>query len=280
MNAAAKKREARGEQVREISVRVLDSKQARNNRTNTGHSHWQVETNTPAARQGQRTSPMVVQWERDTRSTLRRQFDELIAKARTNWRLMAMIGFAFTLGFSAASGPRSVTANLALHEKLRTSNDQLLARQGELDLTRFEIARLNTVMDNSKRYAIPADLSAKIYDMALAEGIDPKIAYGLVDVESDFLHKAISPVGALGLTQLMPNTARYFQPGIQRADLFDPETNLRIGFRFLRELIAKYNGDVDMALHAYNRGPTIVDRVVSNGGDPANGYANAVKGGD
>jgi soluble lytic murein transglycosylase-like protein len=74
----------------------------------------------------------------------------------------------------------------------------------------------------------------------------------------------------------MPRTAQYFEPSIQRADLFDPETNLRIGFRFLKELIAKYDGDIDLALHAYNRGPTIVDRVVEGGGDPANGYAAAV----
>lgn len=279
MNAAAKKREERGEQVREISVRVLDAKQSRNNRRNTGHSHWQVESNSPAARQGQRPSAVVIQWERDTRSMLRRQFDELMEKTRRNWRVLAFVGFAFTIGFSAASGPESIAANLNLRDQLRVANDQLIARQGELELTRFQIARLNTVMQNSQRYAIPADLSAKIYDMALAEGIDPKIAYGLVDVESDFFHKAISPVGALGLTQLMPNTARYFQPGISQTELFDPDTNLRIGFRFLRELIAKYNGDIDMALHAYNRGPTIVDRVVSSGGNPANGYADAVKGG-
>jgi soluble lytic murein transglycosylase-like protein len=274
-NAAAKKREARGEQVREISVRVLDSKSPRNN----GHSHWEVESTPSALRLGRKTSPLVVQWERDSRTSLRKRIDLLVEKARANWRVLALIGFAFTLGFAVSSGPQSIAANLALREKLLTSTMLLNAREGELELTRMEILRLNAVMENSKRYAIPADLAAKIYDMAIAEGIDPKIAYGLVDVESDFLQKAISPVGALGLTQLMPNTAQFFMPGIERNDLFDPETNLRIGFRFLKELIAKYNGDVDMALHAYNRGPTIVDRVVSEGGNPANGYAEAVKGG-
>ena len=272
-NAAAKKREAKGEQVREISVRVLDSKQARNN----GHSHWQVESNPSVL--NRRSSPLMVQWERDARSGLRKQFDSAVEKVRSNWRVLALVGVAFTVGFAVSSGPQSIAANIALREKLLSTGMLLNAREGELELTRLELARLNAVMENSRRYAIPADLAAKIYDMAIAEGIDPKIAYGLVDVESDFLHKAISPVGALGLTQLMPNTAKFFQPGIERNDLFDPETNLRIGFRFLKELIAKYNGDVDMALHAYNRGPTIVDRVVSEGGNPANGYAEAVKGG-
>ncbi|HEX6559035.1 MAG TPA: lytic transglycosylase domain-containing protein, partial [Longimicrobiales bacterium] len=128
----------------------------------------------------------------------------------------------------------------------------------------------------SRRYRIPADLAAKIYDVALAEGIDPKLAFSLVSVESDFAHKAISPVGALGLTQLMPSTARFFDPKIDRADLFDPDTNLHIGFRFLKELITKYNGNVDRALSAYNRGPAVVDRVVGSSEDPSNGYSDTV----
>jgi soluble lytic murein transglycosylase-like protein len=271
MNAAARKQAVRTQQAREISVKVLD---ARAN-ARAGHSHWD---NGPAPNRNDRrnSSRMVVQWERDNRSKLIGLIEDSWSSAKRSWRSLAVIGFAFTLGFAIASGPESMLANLKLRERLHAASNLLIAREGELELTRLELTRLNTVMENSRRYGIPADLAAKIYDIALAEGIDPRVAYGLVDVESDFSHKAISPVGALGLTQLMPNTARFFQPGIQRADLFDPETNLRIGFRFLKELIAKYDGDVDRALTAYNRGPSVVDRVVSNGGDPANGYADAV----
>lgn len=275
MNAAAKKRAERGEQVREISVKVLDASRAKNR---NGHSHWEIAT--PPANDRRRNSPVVVQWERENRSKLHKAVTGALESVKQSWRMWAVVGFAFTLGFSLASGPESTAANLSLRDRLQTTDRQLIAREGELALAKLELTRLNTVMANSQRYGIPADLATKIYDIALAEGIDPKIAFGLVDVESDFSHRAISPVGALGLTQLMPNTANFFQPGIQRADLFDPDTNLRIGFRFLKELIAKYNGDIDKALHAYNRGPTVVDRVLSNGGDPANGYAAAVlKGG-
>ena len=268
MNAAGQKR---GRQVREIPVKVLDPRKS----SRTGHSQWQHE-DAPQKNDRRKASPMIVQWERDNTTTLLRVAGDAWKRAKESWRALAFVGFAFTLGFAVASGPQSVAANLRLRERLHAASNLLMAREGELELTRLELTRLNTVMENSQRYGIPADLAAKIYDIALAEGIDPKIAYGLVDVESDFSHKAISPVGALGLTQLMPNTAQFFQPGIQRAELFDPETNLRIGFRFLKELIAKYNGDVDRALTAYNRGPSVVDRVVSNGGDPANGYADAV----
>lgn len=267
---AVRKRYVRGEQVREISVKVLDARTPR-----TGHSHWEHE-NAPARSDRRNSSPMIVQWEREQRSKLKGMVEDAWSRARQSWRALGFVAFAFTFGFAVASGPQSVAANFRLRERLHSASNLLIAREGELELSRLELARLNTVMENSQRYGIPADLAAKIYDIALAEGIDPRVAYGLVDVESDFSHKAISPVGALGLTQLMPNTARFFEPGIQRADLFDPETNLRIGFRFLKELIAKYDGDVDRALTAYNRGPTVVDRVVSSGGNPANGYADAV----
>jgi hypothetical protein len=267
----ARKRPVRGQQAREIPVKVLDPRQS----ARPGGTAWQHET-AQSRSDGRNTSPMIVQWERENRSKLLGLVDDAWTRAKQGWRGLAFVAFAFVLGFSVASGPQSVAANFKLRERLHAASSLLIAREGELELSKLELTRLSTVMDYSQRYRIPADLAAKIYDIALAEGIDPKVAYGLVDVESDFSHKAISPVGALGLTQLMPNTARFFQPGIQRADLFDPETNLRIGFRFLKELIAKYDGDVDRALTAYNRGPSVVDRVVSSGGDPANGYADAV----
>jgi soluble lytic murein transglycosylase-like protein len=266
---AARKHVERNRRAQDIEVRVWNVDSVRN-----GHSRWDY--GTPSSRDSGKISAVVTQWERETRSAWRKKIDNALETARRNWRGVALVAFAFTLGFSVASGPDSAAMNLKLRERLRSTNNTLVARVGELELTRLELNRLNVVMDNSRRYHIPADLAAKIYDIAIAEGIDPKVAYSLVDVESEFSHKAVSPVGALGLTQLMPATAKFFDPSIVRADLFDPETNLRIGFRFLKELIAKYDGDVDLALHAYNRGPSKVDKVVSQGGDPANGYADAV----
>lgn len=216
------------------------------------------------------------QWEHDNRPQWVRKLAHAWQRVRENYRVAAVVGFAFTLGFAVSSGPDSIAANMRLRERMGTMHNTLTAREGELELARLELTRVNVVIDNSRRYHIPADLAAKIYDIALAEGIDPKVAFSLVDIESDFTHNAISPVGALGLTQLMPSTAQYFQPGINRAELFDPDTNLRIGFRFLKELIAKYDGNVDKALTAYNRGPSVVDRVVEAKQDPSNGYSSAV----
>ena len=102
--------------------------------------------------------------------------------------------------------------------------------------------------------------------------------YGLVRAESSFRNSSTSPVGAVGLTQLMPKTASWLQPGVTRTELRDPATNLRIGFKYLRQLIDKYEGDQRRALLAYNRGPGTVDRELRNGRKPYNGYADFVNG--
>src|SRR5690606_19816270 len=130
----------------------------------------------------------------------------------------------------------------------------------------------------STRYRIPAGLAASIHDIALAEGLDPWLAFQLVRVESGFSPTAVSPKGAVGLTQIMPSTAEALAPGISHDALFEPETNLRLGFRYLRYLIERYGGDLRLALLAYNRGPGTVDAIRSAGGDPSNGYAEAVMG--
>lgn len=129
-------------------------------------------------------------------------------------------------------------------------------------------------------YKVTPTLAKQIHAAAVANGIDPRVAFGLVRTESGFKNSATSPVGAIGLTQLMPATARWMQRGVTRSDLRNPEVNLRIGFRYLKDLIQKYDGDTELALTAYNRGPGTVDRVLKRGGDPDNGYAKAVLSGE
>ncbi|HEX9107257.1 MAG TPA: lytic transglycosylase domain-containing protein, partial [Longimicrobiales bacterium] len=128
------------------------------------------------------------------------------------------------------------------------------------------------------KYDITPQLASQIYDHAKGAGVDPRMAYGLVKTESDFKHTAVSHVGARGLTQLMPGTARWLEPGTSASDLFNPEVSLKVGFKYLRQLIDRYKGDVQTALTAYNRGPGIVDHAVNRGHDPDNGYAGTVLG--
>lgn len=130
----------------------------------------------------------------------------------------------------------------------------------------------------SKGYQVSSQLAAQIAKAAAANGIDPKVAFGLVRAESSFRNTATSPVGAVGLTQLMPKTAAWMEPGVTRTQLRDPETNLRVGFKYLRYLMDRYNGDENLALLAYNRGPGTVDKALRRGRSPDNGYADFVKG--
>lgn len=165
---------------------------------------------------------------------------------------------------------------LGLTSESRQLRAELDAAKGELALAKSRLDRANHVMAYSSKYHIGADLAGAIYDVSQAEGIEPGLAFRLVRVESEFNEHATSPVGAVGLTQLMPSTARYFSKGLTRDQLYDRQTNLRIGFRYLRSLIREYNGDVRLALLVYNRGPLAVETLRSLGLDPRNGYDDAV----
>jgi soluble lytic murein transglycosylase-like protein len=66
-------------------------------------------------------------------------------------------------------------------------------------------------------------------------------------------------------------------PGVRGEKLFDRETNLRLGFRYLHMLVDQYNGDMHLALLAYNRGPAKVDQILQAGGNPANGYNKLIQ---
>ena len=154
----------------------------------------------------------------------------------------------------------------------RKLRQELESAKGELSLVRAQYERAAKIMQYSNKYGVTAGMATKVFDASLREGIDPELAFRLVRLESEFNEHAISKVGAVGLTQLMPSTARLFEKGVTREHLFNGETNLRIGFRYLRTLLDMYKGNVNLALLAYNRGEDAVWRDVRAGIDPGNGY--------
>ena len=174
---------------------------------------------------------------------------------------------------AAAEPTPSIFTGLSADARLQGELDRT---RGELDLANAQLARWNRIFTYSSQYHISADLAADIYDIAQAEGIEPDLAFRLVRVESEFIERATSNVGAVGLTQLMLPTAKYFEKGLTRAGLYDRKTNLRVGFRYLRTLIKEQKGNVKMALLVYNRGPVAVAAARANGNNPSNGYDNAV----
>jgi soluble lytic murein transglycosylase-like protein len=102
------------------------------------------------------------------------------------------------------------------------------------------------------------DPKAIVTQAAIRHGLPPDLLHSVAQVESGYRQDAVSPRGAVGIMQLMPQTARELQ-----ADPADPEQNADAGARYLRELLLKYADDpyqLRKALAAYNAGPAAVDR--------------------
>jgi soluble lytic murein transglycosylase-like protein len=147
---------------------------------------------------------------------------------------------------------------------------------GQLVATRAELERAHRILEFSGRYRIPADLSARIYDIALAEGIPPALGFQLVKIESEFKNTAQSHMAAIGLTQLRILTARAYDPTIDESDLMNPDVNLRIGFRYLKDLLKRFDNDLALALEAYNKGPTLITAQMAEGEEVRGRYSRKV----
>jgi soluble lytic murein transglycosylase-like protein len=114
--------------------------------------------------------------------------------------------------------------------------------------------RVSTTIDSMK-----AVLPAQAYEGIIREAaalyrIDASLIRSIMQAESAFDPSAVSPVGAMGLMQLMPEIAEAF--GVEHP--FDPRENVMAGARLLRELLDQHHGNVKLAVASYNAGPTAV----------------------
>jgi soluble lytic murein transglycosylase-like protein len=123
------------------------------------------------------------------------------------------------------------------------------------------------VPDGWRRLYYPIEEKGFLAERAREAGLDPAVLRALVRQESVFDPRARSRAGALGLTQLMPATARSLSRSLLRARyrqafLYDPGVNARLGAAYFKSLLDRFNGRTLFALAAYNGGPTRMARVL------------------
>ncbi len=100
-------------------------------------------------------------------------------------------------------------------------------------------------------------LDPLIDSISARHGVDRALVRSVIEVESNFNRRAVSPMGAMGLMQLIPETGARF--GVR--DFFDPAQNIDGGVRYLRFLLEMFEGNLDLSLAAYNSGENRVARL-------------------
>lgn len=131
--------------------------------------------------------------------------------------------------------------------------------QGTTHYTNVPDSRKFSLWRREQRVLLKPTLGNVKYETLIAEaagrhGVDHALIKAVIKAESNFNAQAISPKGAQGLMQLMPQTAAL----LQVEDSFEPESNIDGGVRYLRYLINVYGGDLRLALAAYNAGEKAV----------------------
>lgn len=176
-------------------------------------------------------------------------------------RILYIIFICFMLTMSTEGTAKArvyayIDSNRILHKPPIIDNAIHMYSNNKYDKTLFNSSNKE---DGHSGYdsSFPS-IDAIIEFSALKNGIDPSLVWAVIKTESNFHTNSISPKGAQGLMQLMPETARE----LHVSDPFDPKQNIAGGTKYLRSLLDNYNGKIELSLAAYNAGPGHVkDRI-------------------
>jgi soluble lytic murein transglycosylase-like protein len=177
------------------------------------------------------------------------------ARKRTSWESFALaIGL---LGVALVAAPMSAGGGVGLAGALSAAEQETLT----LVLAAPARARAATLQPADPDLHLPSEADVRRFSPIVARaarmhGVDEALVHAVIFAESSYDPDAISPAGATGLMQLMPATAAQY--GVR--DLFDPAQNVSGGTRLLRDLLARFDGNVELALAAYNAGAYAVVR--------------------
>lgn len=145
----------------------------------------------------------------------------------------------------------------------------LLLLAGSLLLSAFifSILRWNSIeRDKRMKRNYPLLYQQDLLAVSEKNGLDPYLVAAVIHTESTFRKDAVSPVGAVGLMQILPDTGAWlwtkfsFPESYDPAVLTDPRTNMELGCWYLRYLLNRYDGQLTEALTAYNAGQGTVDK--------------------
>jgi soluble lytic murein transglycosylase-like protein len=143
-----------------------------------------------------------------------------------------------------------LTGNVTPSQKTDTPSTEMTALEENLP------AELNFLTPAPTASPSPTSYDSIITSASRRFGVDEGLIKAVIRQESNFNPNAVSKAGARGLMQLMPGTAA----GLGVKDSFNPEQNIMAGTRFLRDMLDRYNGNLDSALAAYNWGPGNLDK--------------------